>query len=96
MGTHPIIASFKAQYRKRFIEHQINSLMSGMDMGIDVYEAVLMVKESWHLGVTFDTIKNYWKHIGILSTVTTSQNNSKFLWKHRGKKLKMSIIYCNS
>ena len=68
-----IISSFKAQYRKRFIEHQIDSLMLDMDMGIDIYEAVLMVEESWHSGVTSNTIKNCWKHTGILSTLTASQ-----------------------
>ena len=53
-----IIASFKAQYMKLLIQHQIDCISTGKSFAIDVYQAVTMLEKAWHNGVSPRTIQN--------------------------------------
>ena len=68
-----IIASFKAQYRKLLIQHQIDYISTGQSFAIDVYQDVTMLEKAWHNGVTPTTIQNCWRHMGILSVLVENE-----------------------
>ena len=68
-----IIASFKAQYMKLLIQHQIDCISIGKSFAIAVYQVVTMLEKTWRNGVTSTTIKNYWRHIGILSVLVENE-----------------------
>ena len=68
-----IIASFKAQYRKLLIQHQIDCISIGKSFAIDVYQVVTMTEKAWRNGVTPTTIQNCWKHTGILLVLVENQ-----------------------
>ena len=56
-----IIASFKAQYIKLLIQHQIDCISTGKNFVIDVYQAVTMLEKAWCNGVTPTTIQKLLK-----------------------------------
>ena len=68
-----IIASFKAQYKKLLIQHQINCISTGKSFAIDVYQSVTMLEKAWRNGVTSTTIQNCWRHTGILSVLVENE-----------------------
>jgi hypothetical protein len=68
-----IIASFKAQYKKLLIQHQIDCISIGKSFVIDVYEAVTMLEKAWRNGVTPTTIQNCWRHTRILSVLVENE-----------------------
>ena len=68
-----IIASFKAQYRKLLIQHQIDCISTGKSFAIDVYQAVTMLEKAWRNGVTSTTIQICWRHTGILSVLVENE-----------------------
>ena len=45
-----IIASFKTQYMKLLIQHQIDCISSGKSFVIDVYQVVTMLEKAWRNG----------------------------------------------
>ena len=68
-----IITSFKAQYMKLLIQHQIECISTSKSFVIDVYQAVTMLKKAWRNGVTPITIQSCWRHMGIFSVLV--ENN---------------------
>ena len=68
-----IIASFKAQYRKLLIQHQIDCISTGKSFAIDVYQVVTMLEKAWHNRVTPTTIQNCWRYIVILSILVENE-----------------------
>lgn len=61
-----IIRSFKAQYRKQFVQKQIADFEIGVVSKIDVYDACLMIVRAWKSLVTTETIANCWRHCGLV------------------------------
>ena len=57
-----IIASFKAQYMKLLIQHQIDCISTSKSFAIDVYQAVTILEKAWCNGVAPTTIQNCWIH----------------------------------
>ena len=68
-----IIASFKTQYKKLLIQHQIDCISTRKSFAIDVYQVVTMLEKAWRNGVTPITIKNCWRHMGILSVLVENE-----------------------
>ena len=68
-----IIASFKAQYRKLSIQHQIDCISIGKSFAIDVYQAVTMLEKAWRNKVTPITIQNCWRHTRILLVLVENE-----------------------
>ena len=68
-----IIASFKAQYRKLLIQHQIDCISSEKSFAIDVYQVVTMLEKAWHNEVTPTTIQNCCRHMGDLSVLVENE-----------------------
>ena len=68
-----IIASFKAQYKKLLIQHQIDCISTGKNFAIDVYQAVTMLEKAWRNGVIPTTIQNCWRHTGILLVLVENE-----------------------
>ena len=68
-----IIASFKAQYMKLLIQHQIDCISTNKSFVIDVYQDVTMLEKAWCNGVIPTTIQNYWRHTGILSVLVENE-----------------------
>lgn len=68
-----IIAFFKAHFKKFVIEHQLECLMAEREFVIAVYQALIMVKRAWCVGVTAQTIRNCWSHTNIFSTFVENE-----------------------
>ena len=68
-----IIASFKAQYKKLLIQHQIDCISTNKSFAIDVYQTVPMLEKAWRNGVTPTTIQNCWRYMGILSILVENE-----------------------
>ena len=68
-----IIASFKAQYMKLLIQHQIDCISTGKNFTIDVYQVVTMLEKAWHNRVTPTKIQNCWRYTGILSLLVENE-----------------------
>ena len=68
-----INASFKAQYRKLLIQHQIDCIATGKSFAIDVYQAMTMLEKAWRNGMTPTTIQNCWRHTRILLVLVENE-----------------------
>lgn len=72
-----IIASFKAQYRKLFIQQRINFLDTAFEnnagnvLEYDIKHAIYNIAEAW-TNVTTNTIINCWRKTGILPLSITN------------------------
>jgi DDE superfamily endonuclease len=62
-----IIRTFKAYYKRLYLREVIHNFESNVKNSgkINVYQAIRFIKTAWNM-VTMDTIKNCWKHTGIL------------------------------